>query len=320
MYLDESPGIKLQNLWDDIPALGSRAAERLPYPTQKPLTLLERIIGTSSKEGQVVLDPFCGCGTAVHAAHRLKRQWIGLDITHLAIGLIRNRLETAFPGIEYDVKGLPADIAGARELAETDPYGFQWWGLFFIGARPIGNGVRREGKKGKDRGVDGLIRFRDDPKATTSHRITVSVKAGKNLSPSMVRDLRGTMERDEAPIGVLLTMHEPTAEMRTEAAKAGKWQSSSFYNKKYDRIQLITVEQAFAGKRPEYPGYDVTLQAAPTDDPHKSSFTLPGLEAETAPHKSGRSRGRKARGATLAPRARRRRVTRPQSSRPRRRR
>jgi DNA modification methylase len=277
-YLDEMPGVSLQDLWTDLRPVASQATERLGYPTQKPLALLERIIRASSHEGDLVLDRFCGCGTAIHAAQRLKRRWIGTDITHLAVGLIRNRLATAFPGIEYKVRGLPADVEGARSLAEADPYEFQWWVLSLIGARAAMNGEpgRKEGKKGKDRGMDGIIRFLDKPSAERSKRIIVSVKAGRNLNPSMVRDLRGTIEREDAPIGVLLSMYEPSAEMRAEAARAGLWHSDS-WGRDYPRIQLITVEEALSGKRIEYPGRDVTLQAAPTDQREPEILSLTGI-------------------------------------------
>lgn len=295
-YLDEQKGRPIQNIWTDI-RMTKSGAERLGYPTQKPLALLERIIRASSNKGDLVLDPFCGCGTAVHAAQRLERRWIGIDITHLAIGLVRNRLETAFPGIEYEVKGLPADAAGARELAESDPYGFQWWGLYLIGARPAGNGVGREGKKGMDRGVDGVVRFRDDPKATTSQRIIVSVKAGRHLAPTMIRDLRGTIDREGAPIGVFLIVGEPTAEMRAEAVQAGKWRSPT-WGREYDRIQIITIDEALNGKRPEYPGQDVTLLPAPTDE-RGEAIPLPGMAAEMPRDRYGR---RPAKGKRRRPR------------------
>ncbi len=283
-YLDEMPGTLLGNVWTDIDPLNSQANERLGYATQKPVALLERIISASSNEGDVVLDPFCGCGTALHAAQKLNRSWIGIDITHLAIGLIRNRLDTAFPGIKYKVHGVPADLEGARTLAEAEPYDFQWWALPLIGARPVGNPEpgKKEGKKGMDRGIDGIIRFIDNPSASRSNRIVVSVKAGRNLGPHMVRDLRGTIEREGAPIGVLLSMHEPTAEMRAEAVKAGVWHSDS-WGRDYPRIQLITIEDAFAGKRVDYPGRDVTLQTAPTEE--KVSETLPLKGLKPAPRK-----------------------------------
>ncbi len=283
-YLDEQPGTVLGNIWADIDPINSQAKERLGYPTQKPRALLERIIRASSNEGDVVLDPFCGCGTAIEAAEHLRRSWIGIDVTHLAIGLIRNRLDTAFPGIEYEVHGEPADEEGAAALAEADPYGFQWWALHLIGARPVGGAGEvgaREGKKGRDRGIDGEIRFRDDPKATTSQRVIVSVKAGHHLGPSMVRDLVGTIDREKAPIGVLFTMYDPTAEMRAEAVRAGSWTPPSWLwqGRAYPRVQLITVAQAFAGKHVEHPGQDVTLQPAPTGAPRSEQLALLGGSA-----------------------------------------
>ena len=284
MYLDESEGVPLQDVWTDV-MLASSAPERLGYPTQKPVALLERILAASSNEGDVVLDPFCGCGTTIHAAQRLKRQWIGIDVTHLAVALIRNRLNTAFPGIKYEVRGEPADEDGARALAEADPYQFQWWALHLIGARPVGGGGegtgKREGKKGKDRGIDGVIRFKDDPRAEKSHRIIISVKAGHNIGPAMVRDLAGTIDGEDAPIGVLFSMTEPTAEMRAAAMKAGVWHSAT-WDRDYQRVQLITVAEAFAGKRVEYPGQDVTLQSAPTDKLKAVPMAFPGMEAPTA--------------------------------------
>src|SRR5262249_30728144 len=133
-YLDEQQGTRLQNIWDDIPAVNSQARERLGYPTQKPLALLERIISASSKEGELVLDPFCGCGTAVHAAEKMKRRWIGIDITHLAIGLIERRLKDAFPGIKFNIHGTPKDFGGAEDLAKRDKFQFQWWAVGLVNA------------------------------------------------------------------------------------------------------------------------------------------------------------------------------------------
>jgi hypothetical protein len=150
-YLDEMPGVPVQNLWDDVPPLNNRSREVLGYPTQKPLALLERIITASSNPGDVVLDPFCGCGTAIDAAQRLSRRWIGIDITHLAITLIRHRLQTAYGSAihgTYTVKGESTTLADATALAESDPYAFQWGALGLVGARPV------EQKKGADRGID----------------------------------------------------------------------------------------------------------------------------------------------------------------------
>ncbi|MBI4021148.1 MAG: restriction endonuclease [Candidatus Aenigmarchaeota archaeon] len=280
-YLEDMPGIPLQDIWTDINPLHNLSKERLHYQTQKPIALLERIIATSSNEGDVVLDPFCGCGTTIYASQRLKRRWIGIDITHLSISLIQRRLDTAFSGIKYEVKGEPTDEGSARKLAAAKPFEFQYWALSHIGAHPADDGPNpgKESKKGMDRGIDGIIRFRDDPRAKQSQRIIVSVKAGKNLSPVMVRELRGTIERENAPIGVLLTMYPPTKEMKREAALAGLWHSST-WKRDYPRIQIITVSEIFAKtNRVEYPGQDVTLLATQKDKRREENLGLPGIGA-----------------------------------------
>jgi hypothetical protein len=242
-------------------------AERLHYPTQKPEALLERIIQASSNEGDTVLDPFCGCGTAVAVAQRLKRPWIGIDITHLAVNLIRRRLRDSYgAGIlkTFKVIGEPVSMEDAQELADAeDKYQFQWWALGLVGARPA------EGKKGADKGIDGRIYFHDDPKGATK-QIVISVKAGK-LQAAYVRDIRGVMEREKAEISVLVSMGEPTQQMRTEAATAGFYESP--YGKRYPRLQLLTVAELLAGKDIDYPPsshkQDVTFKQAPKVKGHK---------------------------------------------------
>jgi site-specific DNA-methyltransferase (adenine-specific) len=151
-YLDEQRGLPLGDVWTDIPPINSQAQERLGYPTQKPLALLERIISASSNEGDLVLDPFCGCGTTVHAAQKLNRRWIGIDITHLAISLVKRRLIDAFPQAQFEIHGVPKDIGAARELAEADKHQFQLWALSMIEAQPY-----KGGKKGGDTGIDGYL-------------------------------------------------------------------------------------------------------------------------------------------------------------------
>ncbi len=187
------PGIPLQHVWTDIPPINSQAQERLGYPTQKPEALLERIILASSNEGDVVLDPFCGCGTAIAVAQRLKRRWVGIDITHLAVNLMKHRLLNAFgEGIkkDYQVIGEPTDVEGARQLAAEDPYQFQWWALGLVGARPV------EQKKGADKGIDGRIYFHEgDP--TDLKQIILSVKAGANIE----RSVRARTARRHRPRG-----------------------------------------------------------------------------------------------------------------------
>ena len=244
-YSDENPGVLLQDIITDIGPVSSHAQERLGYPTQKPVKLLERIISASSNPGDVVLDPFCGCGTTIHAAQKLGRTWIGIDVTHLAISLIERRLKDAFPGIAFDVHGTPQDLEGARDLALRDKYQFQWWAVSLIDAQPFGGK-----KKGADGGIDGLIYFRSD--ARTTERAIVSVKGG-GVSVPMVRDLKGVLDREKAPIGVFLTLEPPTRPMEKEAASAGFY---TLGDRQYPRLQIITVEQALRGVKPAIPLVD----------------------------------------------------------------
>jgi len=237
IYLDETTGKPLTTNWTDIQRISNTSAQRLGYPTQKPEELLERIIAASSNEGDTVLDPFCGCGTTIAAAQKLKRRWIGIDITHLAITLIRSRLTDTFEGkATYEVVGEPVSIPDAEALAASDPYQFQWWALGLVGARPV------EQKKGADKGIDGRIYFHEGPGETK--QIILSVKAGKLHAP-YVRDLRGVVDREKAVIGVLLSLDEPTKAMRTEAASAGFYASPWG---KHPRLQILTVEDLLTGK------------------------------------------------------------------------
>lgn len=248
IYLDESPGVPLTDVWDDLPPIHASAAERLGYPTQKPLALLERIISASSNEGDVILDPFCGCGTAVHAAQKLGRQWIGIDITHLAITLIEKRLKDAFPSIAFEVHGTPKDLASAQDLAQRDKYQFQWWAVSMVDALPFGGK-----KKGADGGIDGIIYFKPDGKRT--EKALVSVKGGGSVSVNMIRDLHSAMEREKAPIGVFITAALPTRPMEIEAAAVGRFESEAT-GRTYPRLQIITLAELFQGKKPDIPFVD----------------------------------------------------------------
>jgi site-specific DNA-methyltransferase (adenine-specific) len=243
-YIDR--GVLPNDWWADIQALNPAAKERLSYPTQKPLALLDRIIKASSDIGDVVLDPFCGCGTAVHAAQRLDRQWIGIDITHLAVSLIEKRLNDAFPGIKYEVHGTPKDLDGARALAAADKYQFQWWAVSLVNAIPFGGK-----KKGADTGIDGLIYFKPDGK--TTEKAVVSVKGGAHVSVAMIRDLGHVVEREGAKIGVFIALASPTGPMTKEAIKAGFYETD--YGK-YPKLQILTIEGLFAGKKPALPLVD----------------------------------------------------------------
>jgi len=258
-YLDEAKGMPLQDVWYDIQALRSWHVERLGYPTQKPESLLERIINASTVEGDVVLDPFCGCGTTIAAAQRLNRKWIGIDITHLAVTLIKYRLRDTFDSkIRYEVIGEPASISGAMALAKEDPYQFQWWALGLVGARPV------EEKKGADKGIDGRLYFHDEPKGGRTKQIIFSVKAGQ-VAVSHIRDLRGVIEREDAQMGVLITMLLPTKGMTDEALSAGFYESST-WQKRYPRLQILTVEDLMQGKGVDCPPLrltNVTFKRAP---------------------------------------------------------
>lgn len=254
-YLDEMPGVPLQDIWADIPPVNSQAVERLGYPTQKPEALLERIIQASSNLGDTVLDPFCGCGTAVSTAQRLGRRWIGIDITHLAISLIKARLKGAYgEEVTYRVIGEPTTIEDAEVLAESDPYQFQWWALGLVGARPV------EQKKGADKGIDGRLYFHEGDGKTK--QIILSVKAGK-VGRDQVHSLGGVRVREKAEMGVLISSERPTKPMREEAASAGFYESPWG---KHPRIQLLTVGELLEGKRIDYPqtaGVNRTYKQAP---------------------------------------------------------
>jgi hypothetical protein len=242
-YLDEQEGIPVDSVWSDIPPIQSQSEERLGYPTQKPLALLERIIKASSNEGDIVFDPFCGCGTTIAVAQRLKRRWIGIDITHLAVTLIKHRLYSVFEhNAIYKVIGEPVSLPDADTLAKQDPYQFQWWALGLVGARPV------EEKKGADKGIDGRLYFHEDAKGKTK-QIIISVKAG-HTGVAHIRDLRGVLEREKAEIGVLIILQEPTKAMRSEAAGSGFYESPWG---KHPRLQILTVAELLQGKRIDYP-------------------------------------------------------------------
>lgn len=246
-YLDEMPGQPITNNWDDIEHLHASTAEFLGYPTQKPLALLRRIIEASSNEGDIILDPFCGCGTAVDAAQALGRRWIGMDVSALAINVIIARLEdvhgaNVMTGVE--VTGIPTDVTAARMLFNKDPFDFERWAVGLIHARP---NDRQTG----DGGSDGELLFPSRGQGATQEGI-VSVKGGANITPSMVRDLRGTVEAMQAAMGVLILMEKPTRGMEQEAAKAGLW-ADDFTGQNYPKLQIITIEALLNGIKPDMP-------------------------------------------------------------------
>ena len=235
----------MEGIWTDI-GVRVGAAERLGYPTQKPRALLERIIQASSNEGDLVLDPFCGCGTAIDAAHALGRRWAGIDITHLSVALMKYRLRDRYdlrPGRDYQVIGEPTTLQGAQQLASEDRYQFQWWALSLVGAKPLGapSGSRR-GKRGADRGIDGVIHFLGD--GGKAQRALIQVKSG-GVNSGDIRDLRGTLEREQAALAAFLTLEAPSKPMRTEALAAGFYETEAWGD--FPRLQLLTVEELLSG-------------------------------------------------------------------------
>lgn len=243
-YLDRMPGQALQDIVDDIPPLSKRHGERLGYPTQKPVALLERIISASSDPGDVVLDPFCGCGTAVDAAQKLGRQWIGIDVTHLAIGLIEKRLREGYgDAVRFETIGSPRDLASALRLAEDDPHQFQAWITLKLGGWPW-----MGGKKGGDRGVDGYFYYVGAGGATRTG--VISVKAGQNVNPGMVRDLWGVMQRDGHALGLFVCAATPTRGMVEEAAAHGLMETEFG---RFPALQIFTLADLFEGRSPRLP-------------------------------------------------------------------
>ena len=270
-YLCEAKGQPFQDIWTDIP-FPPTTAERLGYPTQKPLALLERIIQASSNPGDVVLDPFSGCGTAIAAAQKLGRQWIGVDITHLAIAMHKSRLKDMYgllPEKDYDVVGEPVDLNGAKALFKQNPFQFESWAVSLMSARPQGGNTTDRKKQVGDRGIDGVILFTEDARGRTG-KIIIQVKGG-GVKSGDVRDLRGVIERESAAMGIFLTLEAPSREMKLEADKAGDYHSE-LWQMDYPRLQIVTIEDLLDGRRPDLPRW--------LDDPHKKAERVKGKEGD----------------------------------------
>jgi site-specific DNA-methyltransferase (adenine-specific) len=251
----DSLGVRQDDVWE----IGRVPPVKQLFPTEKPLPLLERIVLASSNEGDLVLDPFCGCGTAVAVAQRLKRRWIGIDVTYLAINLVEYRLKghELTKGKDYQVIGEPKDAASALALAQQDKWQFQFWAMAFVGAFPVGG----QKKKGSDKGIDGLIPFVDGANKEVK-RIIVQVKGGEHVGSPTVRDLGGVVEREKAALGFLICVAKPTKDMREEAAHAGMFASENWGS--FPKLQIRTVEQLFSGQGFEHPRAAITgMKAAP---------------------------------------------------------
>jgi site-specific DNA-methyltransferase (adenine-specific) len=245
-YLGEMAGGVMGTVWTDIPPINSQAQERLGYPTQKPEAFLERIVRASSNEGDTLLDPFCGCGTAISVAERLDRKWIGIDVTHLATTLIKHRLHVAFRHqlSPFEEHGSPPDMAGALALAKLDRYQFEWWALGLVGARPA-----HDKKKGADKGVDGHIYFYSD----LTGEVRKAVKSG-HVTRSMIGDLNSARQREKAEMAVFITLEKSKKPMLDEATAAGFYRPPEQPNHRIPRMQILTIEDLLVGgKQPELP-------------------------------------------------------------------
>ncbi len=264
-YIEESRGIPAQDVISDI-YMNNVSSQRLGYPTQKPIALLERIIRASSNRGDVVFDPFCGCGTTIEAAQNQGRKWIGIDIAYDAIRIIRGRLseKNLVEKSDYEVWGEPESVEDALRLAEEDKYQFQWWAVRRLGGREITY------KKGPDERVDGRVVLRAERLGDRLPEAVISVKAGRTSGPRHVSELRGVVERERAEVGVLVTRGKPTPAMEREAAKAGEYTDGSDW---YPRIQLLTAADIIAGSRVQYPAVlpEDVKQSAPRGKPRKGT-------------------------------------------------
>jgi DNA modification methylase len=251
-YLDEMPGVPLQDIWTDIGPVSSQSKDRLGYPTQKPVALLERIIQESSNESDVIMDPFCGCGTAIAAGEKLSRKWIGIDVTHLAISLIKKRITDHFPDAKFEVVGEPRSLDDAQVLFKQSAFQFESWAVSLIGGQPY------KSAGGGDTGIDGFLYFQDFE--GNYHRIIIEVKGG-GYQPKDVRSLAHVLQREESPMGILIALEPPTKGMLSAAAELGKWAMPGS-RKSYPVMQIMTIQDFFDGKKPELPDTSETLKKA----------------------------------------------------------
>lgn len=238
-YADEGKGVPLQDVWTDIPPMHNLSAERLGYPTQKPLNLLRRIIQASSNKGDVIFDPFCGCGTTIYAAHELGRRWVGCDVAILAIKLVKEVLSERYhvaEGTAFAIEGIPASEEQAADLAKRDPFQFQHWAVERVGGFPMH-------KKVADQGIDGRIYFETKE---ALRAMVLSVKGGM-IRPTDIRDLRGVLEREpDMDLAGFISLREPKKAMIAEADRAGVFE---YQGVSYPRVQLLTIKQIVEEKR-----------------------------------------------------------------------
>jgi site-specific DNA-methyltransferase (adenine-specific) len=242
-YLAEQRGMPLGDVWSDIPPLNSQARERLGYPTQKPVRLLDRIVRATTGEGDIVLDPFCGCGTTIAASQSAGRNWIGIDVAYHAIKVIEERLAGYPSRVNYELGGIPRDFAGAQRLAEKDKYQFQWWANYLVGVQAL-----KEIKKGPDRGIDGQMYFMNGPRGWG--QILTSVKGGQHVGAKDVREFKAVIDREGAEMGLFICLNEPTRDMAAEAAAFGFARTVHGH---LPKLQIVSMAEWFRGKRPHLP-------------------------------------------------------------------
>jgi len=264
----EFEGAIIDSVWDDIPDIYRGQRERLGYPTQKPLELLERIIKASSKEGDLVLDPFCGCGTTLDASEKLHRNWIGIDITHIAINVIKKRLKERYPNVQFEVIGEPKDLESAISLAQQDRFQFQLWALSLIGATPSEKMI-------SDKGIDGIFY---NVWLNKKYYGIVQVKSG-HVGAKDIRDFKGTIRREKADYGIFITLQPPTRDMKEEAISEGYFNTE--YEKDIPRIQIITIEDLLKGIEVKFPAppniYNVA-QRGKKEDKNTKQIILSDLD------------------------------------------
>lgn len=253
VYRDSSL-TEANDVWD-IQYLHSQSKERIGYPTQKPEALLERIIEASSNKGDLILDPFCGCGTTVSVAERLNRNWVGIDITMLAINLIKRRLTKQFAGhgknLNINTDGIPKDIDSAKSMFKKDPFDFEYWALDLVNAVPAQNKTK-ENMRGADKGIDGVINFIKDKNGEYIYgKIIVQVKGGA-VQRNQIATLKGDIDREKADGGLFITLEKPTKPMISEAIEAGSYEVK-FSQKKYPKIQILTIEDLLNNEKADIP-------------------------------------------------------------------
>ena len=248
-YLSTSKGRRVHDVITDINPLSGQSKERTGYPTQKPIELYKRIVAASSNEGALVLDPFCGCGTTLMAAESLNRHWIGIDLTYLATGAVRQQIERLFPQLRNSVTiaGTPENAEQALELAHTNPHGFEEWCVTHV------LHFRPNARRGGDGGIDGTFRFPiGRVQGRQAYGKAVAQVKGGNYTLGHIRDFRTAMQNVEADLGVFVVTSPPTQGMLTEARRSGTYKHPS-YDLSVPVLQIYEIQEYFRDIPPRLP-------------------------------------------------------------------